>query len=89
MKALILNDRKFPYAWASLIIILFVGLDALDWHNTFQSKVILGILGLLGAYVVYVKYQHRKEQGLPILSWQLILPLALVVLIITYSLWSR
>ena len=89
MKALILNDRKFPYAWASLIIILFVGLDALDWHNTFQSKVILGILGLLGAYVEYVKYQHRKEQGLPILSWQLILPLALVVLIITYSLWSR
>lgn len=89
MKALILNDRKFSYVWISFIIILFVGLDALDWHNTQQSKIILGMVAILGAYATYVKYQHRKEQGLPPLSWQLILPLALVVLILTYSLWPR
>lgn len=87
MKTFILDDRKFPYVWISFILFLVVFINVLELNNTPQSKIILTGVGFLSLYVIYVKYQYRKAQKLPILSWQLILPLVVVVLIFVYSLW--
>lgn len=89
MKAFILDDRKFPYVWISFILFLFVFINVLELNNTLQSKIVLVGVGVLSLYVIYVKYQYRKAQKLPILSWQLILPLAVVALIFLYTLWPR